>query len=65
MFVFILFIFAIFSDSKSDKQSDAKELFIKKILKNESYLEQFLKDTIRMFPYRDCTIFRQVKFIIF
>lgn len=45
---------------KSEKQSDPKELFIKKILKSDSYLEQFLKDCIRMFPFRDCTIFRQV-----
>jgi len=46
---------------KSEKQSDPKELFIKKILKSEIYSEQFLKDCIRMFPFRDCTIFRQVK----
>jgi len=46
---------------KSEKQSDPKELFIKKILKSEMYSEQFLKDCIRMFSFRDCTIFRQVK----
>lgn len=50
----------IFIFMKSEKQSDSKELFIKKILKSENYLEQFLKDCIRQFPYRDCTIFRQV-----
>ncbi|VVC34913.1 Hypothetical protein CINCED_3A025173 [Cinara cedri] len=48
----------------NEKQSDSKEFFIKKVLKSEkNYLEQFLKDCIRMFPYRDCTIFRQVKTI--
>lgn len=57
MFIFVF----IYIDIKSEKQSDSKELFIKKILKSESYLEQFLKDCIRMFPHRDCTIFRQVK----
>jgi len=46
---------------KNEKQLDPKELFIKKILKSDDYLEQFLKDCIRMFPFRDCTIFRQVK----
>lgn len=50
---------------KSEKQSDPKELFIKKILKSEIYSEQFLKDCIRMFSFRDCTIFRQVKLFSF
>lgn len=56
----ILIEIAKYYDMKSEKQSDPKEAFIKKILKSDSYLEQFLKDCIRMFPFRDCTIFRQM-----
>ncbi|XP_050533556.1 ankyrin repeat and MYND domain-containing protein 2 [Daktulosphaira vitifoliae] len=56
----ILIEIAKYHDFKGDKQSEPKEHFIKKILKSEVYLEQFLKDCIRMFPHRDCTIFRQM-----
>ncbi|XP_025206493.1 ankyrin repeat and MYND domain-containing protein 2 isoform X1 [Melanaphis sacchari] len=56
----ILIEIAKYNDLKSEKQSDPKEVFIKKILKSEIYSEQFLKDCIRMFPFRDCTIFRQM-----
>lgn len=45
---------------KGEKQSDPKEFFIKKMLRSEIYSEQFLKECIRMFPFRECTIFTQV-----
>lgn len=51
--------------SASDKQSDYCELFAKRVLKENKngqldYLESTIRDCVREFPFRECTIFRQV-----
>jgi len=53
------------SSRDADKQTDFIELFTKKVLKpakdgQMDYLEITIKDCIREFPWRECTIFRQV-----
>lgn len=47
----------------SEKQTDPVEIFAKKILKNprgEEYLDLLLRDCVREFPYRECTLFQQM-----
>ncbi|XP_075220966.1 ankyrin repeat and MYND domain-containing protein 2 [Lycorma delicatula] len=46
-----------------EKSTDPVELFAKKILRTgrgEEYLERFIRDCVREFPYRECAIFRQM-----
>lgn len=46
-----------------DKQSDPVELFARKMLRSgrgKEYAEMFIRDCVREFPHRECTIFRQV-----
>lgn len=50
---------------ETDKNNDFIELFTKKVLKpakenQQDYLETTIRDCIREFPWRECTIFRQV-----
>lgn len=50
---------------EEEKKSDAIELFVKKLLKtgkdgNYDYMDSFLREAVREFPYRECTIFRQM-----
>lgn len=52
-------------DNGSDTKTDYCELFAKRVLKeNKSglldYLESSIRDCVREFPFRECTIFRQV-----
>lgn len=51
--------------SEEDKKSDPIELFAKKLLKtgkdgSYDYMDSFLREAVREFPYRECTIFRQM-----
>lgn len=48
-----------------EKKSDPIELFCKKLLKagkdgNFDFMDSFLREAVREFPYRECTIFRQM-----
>lgn len=48
-----------------EKKNDVTELFVKKILKSNKegsplYMEAFLRESVREFPYRECTLFRQM-----
>ncbi|XP_014211091.1 ankyrin repeat and MYND domain-containing protein 2 [Copidosoma floridanum] len=52
-------------DKSDEKKADVVELLVKKLLKCKSngsydYQEQFLKDIVREFNYRDSAIFRQM-----
>lgn len=50
-----------------EKQSDPIELFARKILRSgrgKDYLERLIKDCVREFPHRECTIFRQVMHLL-
>lgn len=52
-------------DNGSDSKSDYSELFAKRALKENKaglldYLESTIKECVREFPFRECTIFRQV-----
>lgn len=47
-----------------EKQTEPVEIFAKKILKSprgEEYLDLLLRDCVREFPYREGTLFQQVK----
>ncbi|XP_031846094.1 ankyrin repeat and MYND domain-containing protein 2 [Nomia melanderi] len=54
------------SDERDEKKSDTIEVLIRKFLKcsksdgTPEYQEAFLRDVVREFPYRECTIFRQM-----
>ncbi|KAI4462247.1 ankyrin repeat and mynd domain-containing protein 2 [Holotrichia oblita] len=48
-----------------DKKSDVFELFTRKLLKpnkdgNLDFMDNFLKECIREFPFRECTLFKQM-----
>uniref|UniRef100_A0A1B6D4L7 MYND-type domain-containing protein n=3 Tax=Clastoptera arizonana TaxID=38151 RepID=A0A1B6D4L7_9HEMI len=46
-----------------EKQSDPVELFVRKMLhigRGKGYAEMFIRDCVREFPHRECTIFRQM-----
>lgn len=48
-----------------EKKSDLTELFSKKMLKPNKentleYMDGFLKESVREFPFRECTLFRQM-----
>ncbi|KAL1140202.1 hypothetical protein AAG570_000134 [Ranatra chinensis] len=46
-----------------EKQSDPVELFVRKILvrkRGEEYIDFLIRDIVREFPFRECTIFRQM-----
>lgn len=48
---------------QGDKPCDLVELFARKIHRpqhGEKYLEMFLRDCVREFPYRECMIFKQM-----
>lgn len=53
-------------DRQDDKKADdLVELFIRKLLKTNrdgycEYMDGFIKESVREFPYRECTIFRQM-----
>lgn len=52
-------------DNEGKKASDPIELFIKKMLKTSKgdvpeYQENFIRECVREFPNRECTIFRQM-----
>jgi len=52
-------------DESNDKKSDAVELFTRKLLKpgkdgNLDFMDAFLRESVRNFPFRECTIFRQM-----
>lgn len=49
----------------AEKKSDFIELFTKKVLKlakenQPNYLETTIRDLVREFPWRDCTVFKQI-----
>lgn len=53
------------SEEEGEKKSDPIELFAKKLLKtnkdgNFDFMDGFLREAVREFPYRECTIFRQM-----
>lgn len=53
------------SEEEEDKKSDPIETFAKKLLKtgkdgNFDFMDSFLREAVREFPYRECTIFRQM-----
>lgn len=45
---------------EDESKSDPVELFAKKLLKDPNFTDSFLRESVREFPYRDCTIFRQM-----
>ncbi|XP_072388562.1 ankyrin repeat and MYND domain-containing protein 2-like [Diabrotica undecimpunctata] len=52
-------------EGEDDKKLDITELFTRKLLKpgkdgQLEFMDAFLKECIREFPYRDCTLFRQM-----
>jgi hypothetical protein len=55
-------------DTEEEKRSDPMELFARKMLKcgrngdgnAPEFQESFLRECVREFPYRECTIFRQM-----
>lgn len=52
-------------ESSEEKKCDAIELLVKKFLKSKNdkmpeYQEAFLRETVREFPFRESTIFRQM-----
>ncbi|XP_057667699.1 ankyrin repeat and MYND domain-containing protein 2 [Diorhabda carinulata] len=52
-------------ESEEEKKLDITELFTRKLLKpgkdgHLEFMDSFLKECIREFPYRDCTLFRQM-----
>ncbi|GLV32553.1 uncharacterized protein CBL_00737 [Carabus blaptoides fortunei] len=52
-------------ETGEEKKSDFVELFARKLLKTGKdggldYMDSFLKECVREFPYRECTIFRQM-----
>lgn len=52
-------------DHSSHSKSDYCELFAKRVLKENKngqldYLESTIRDCVREFPFRECTVFRQV-----
>uniref|UniRef100_A0AAG5D9K0 MYND-type domain-containing protein n=1 Tax=Anopheles atroparvus TaxID=41427 RepID=A0AAG5D9K0_ANOAO len=52
-------------DAQQDAKSDFVELFAKRVLKPSKdgtldYLEALVRECVREFPYRECTIFRQM-----
>ena len=52
-------------DQEKDSKSDYLELFIKRVLKPNKdgqldYLEVTIRDCVREFPFRECTVFQQV-----
>ncbi|KAJ8918638.1 hypothetical protein NQ315_013144 [Exocentrus adspersus] len=52
-------------ENEDDKKLDITELFTRKLLKpgkdgQLEFMEGFLKECIREFPFRDCTLFRQM-----
>jgi hypothetical protein len=53
------------NSDKADKSTDFVELFAKRVLKEGKngqldYVESTIRDCVREFPFRECTIFRQV-----
>lgn len=52
-------------ENEEDKKLDITELFTRKLLKpgkdgNLEFMDGFLKECIREFPFRECTLFRQM-----
>lgn len=54
-------------DCAEEKRSDPMEFFARKMLKTTrgdngvaEYQENFLKESVREFPFRECTVFRQM-----
>lgn len=52
-------------DEPQDKKVDTIELFARKLLKtskdgNLEFMDAFLRESVRNFPFRECTIFRQM-----
>lgn len=53
------------NQEKSDSKSDYLEMFIKRVLKPNKdnqldYIEITIRECVREFPYRECTVFQQV-----
>lgn len=53
------------NEEEGERKSDPIELFAKKLLKtnkegNFDFMDSFLREAVREFPYRECTIFRQM-----
>lgn len=53
------------SQKNEEKKSDATEMFARKLLKpgkdgSLDFMDGFLKECVREFPFRECTIFRQM-----
>ncbi|XP_018330133.2 ankyrin repeat and MYND domain-containing protein 2 [Agrilus planipennis] len=53
------------SEQGEEKKTDILELFCKKLLKadkdgNLNIMDQFIRESVRSFPYRECTIFKQM-----
>lgn len=53
------------TQKNEEKKSDATEIFARKILKtgkdgNLDFMDAFLRECVREFPFRDCTVFRQM-----
>lgn len=52
-------------ENSDEKKLDITELFVRRLLKpnkegNLEYMDGFIRECIREFPYRECTLFRQM-----
>uniref|UniRef100_A0A8D8VIP2 Ankyrin repeat and MYND domain-containing protein 2 n=2 Tax=Cacopsylla melanoneura TaxID=428564 RepID=A0A8D8VIP2_9HEMI len=48
---------------QGDKECDLVELFVRKVhrpIHGEKYVEMFVRDCVREFPYRECMVFKQM-----